>query len=84
MINVEISKAGAENSMSVIRKFTRRMQGSGLVQQMRGRRYRSRPFSKAITKKRALKRIAKREEFNQLLKEGKVSERPTRGRGGSR
>ncbi len=80
MINVEILRAGTENSMAVIRRFTRKLQGAGIVREVRNRRYFERNASSAVSKKSALKRIAKREKFAQLLKEGKVTERaPRRG-----
>ncbi len=79
-INAEISKTGSENSMSVIRKFTRKFQGTGVLREVRGRRYHSRASSAATKKKGALKRIARREAFAQLVKEGKVQEREPRRR----
>lgn len=79
-INAEIVRVGTENSMSVIRKFTRKLQGTGIVKETRNRRYWERASSFAVKKKRALKRIKRRAEFAQLLKEGKVQERqPRRG-----
>lgn len=82
--NVEIVKSGSENSMSIIRKFTRRVQGTGIVRGMRNRRYWSRQTSKAVKKKSALRRIERKERLEQLIKEGKVAERPARGRMGRR
>ena len=79
MINAEVSKAGNENALSLLRKFSRRVQGTGLMRRMRAGRYRSRPTSKSVKKKQALKRIAKRVIVQQLIKEGKMSETPTRG-----
>ena len=79
-INAEIVRVGSENSMSVIRKFTRKLQGTGIDKETRNRRYWERASSDAEKKKRALKRIKRRAEFAQLLKEGKVQERqPRRG-----
>ncbi len=77
-INVEINRTGSENSMSVIRKFSRKVQSSNLIREMRNRRYHDRPASAARKKKTAIKRILKRETFAQLLKEGKVQERAPR------
>jgi ribosomal protein S21 len=74
MINAEVSKSGSESPLSVIRKFSRKVQGTGLVQNARKRRYFARAASKTVTKKRALKRIARRNSYNQRLKEGKVVE----------
>ena len=79
MINAEVSKTGNENALSLLRKFSRRVQGTGLVRRMRAGRYRNRPTSKTTKKKQALKRIAKRTVVQQLIKEGKMSETPTRG-----
>jgi ribosomal protein S21 len=78
MINAEVSKTGNENALSLLRKFSRRVQGTGLMRRMRAGRYRSRPTSKTVKKKQALNRIAKRAVVQQLIKEGKMSETPTR------
>ena len=78
MVNAEVSKSGNESPLAVIRKFSRRVQGTGLIQLSRKRRYYERATSKAVAKKRALKRIKRRNEFKRLLKEGKVTEAPQR------
>ena len=79
MVNAEVSKTGNESPLAVIRKFSRRVQGTGLIQHSRKRRYYVRPASRAVSKKRALKRIKRREEFRQLVKEGKAVEPTRRG-----
>jgi len=81
MINAEVQKSGAESALSVIRKFSRRVQGTGLIQTVRKRRYFERDSSKTVSKKRALKRIKRHENYRELVKEGKVIEAPQRGRG---
>ena len=78
MINAEITKSGGESTLSTIRKFSRRVQGTGLVRTVRGNRYFSRKVSKIVKKKRALKLIKRREEYRKLLKEGKIAEAPVR------
>jgi len=78
-VNAEVQKTGAENALSTIRKFSRRVQGTGLVKTVRNRRYFARDTSKIVKKKRALKLLKRREEYRQLVKEGKVAERETRG-----
>lgn len=80
-INAEVQKSGSENTLATIRKFSRKIQGTGLVKTVRGQRYHTRNASKIVTKKRALKLLKRRENFQQLLKEGKVTEAPARGRG---
>ena len=79
MINAEVQKTGSENALSTIRKFSRRVQGTGLIKTVRANRYYVRSGSKVVKKKRALKLIKRREEFRQLVKEGKVVEAPKRG-----
>ena len=79
MINAEIQKTGNENALSMLRKFSRRVQGTGLVRRIRAERYHSRAKSKAVKKKQALKRIVRTETFKQLVKEGKRTETPMRG-----
>lgn len=77
-INAEVNKSGNESTLAVIRKFSRRVQGTGLVKTVRGQRYFERDASKTVKKKRALKTLKRRAEYNQLLKEGKVAEAPAR------
>lgn len=74
MINAEVAKTGSENALSTIRRFSRRVQGAGIVKTTRNGRYYNRSSSKTVKKKRALKLIKRRTEFAQLLKEGKVTE----------
>lgn len=78
-VNAEVQKSGNETALSVIRKFSRRVQSAGLVKAVRGRRYFARDASKIVKKKRALKLIKRRAEYQQLVKEGKVAEAPVRG-----
>ena len=79
MINAEVTKSGSESALSTIRKFSRRVQGTGLVKTVRGGRYHVRVASKTVKKKRALKLLKRRAEFKQLIKEGKVAEPQPRG-----
>ena len=74
MINAEVQKSGAENALSTIRKFSRRVQGAGIVKILRAKRYHERDKSKTVMKKRALKLITRRADFRQKIKEGKVAE----------
>ena len=75
-INAEVQKSGSETALSTIRKFSRRVQGTGLVRTVRGQRYFKRDASKTVKKKRALKLIKRRAEYRQLVKEGKIIEAP--------
>jgi len=70
-INVEISKNPNENTSSLIRRFTRRMQGSGVVRRIKSIRYNERQLSETVKKKKALKNILKTAEFEKMKKLGK-------------
>lgn len=78
-VTVEVSKSGNESNMTLIRRFSRRVQEAGIIQTVRGKRYSERPVSKLERKNSALRRIARREEIERLKKLGKIVERK-RGR----
>lgn len=77
-INAEVVKSGSENTLSTIRKFSRRVQGTGLVKNARKNRYYERQKSKTVQKKRALKLLKRRADYRQMVKEGKIAEAPAR------
>lgn len=80
MINVEVQKTATENNANLIRRFTKKMQSSGVVQRVRSLRYHARPGSTAQKKKQALKTLARRDKYAELMKLGKITERtPTKG-----
>ncbi len=79
MINVEVTRTGSENSLNLIRRFTKRVQGSGVLPRIRGIRYASRKASEYVKKKKTLKVLKRREEVNELIRMGKMSEYTPRG-----
>jgi DNA-directed RNA polymerase subunit F len=74
MINAEVSKTGNENNVNLIRRFTKRVQGSGVLPRIRSIRYSSRKLSEYVKKKKTLKTLKRREEVNELIKMGKMVE----------
>ena len=78
MINVEVKKTGTENNLSLIRRFTKSVQGAGVLTSVRERRYKTRTASKYTRKKRALQRIERHDIWADLLKLGKVVEKQKR------
>ncbi|MCW9054655.1 MAG: 30S ribosomal protein S21 [Candidatus Pacebacteria bacterium] len=73
MINVEVTKKNNENITNLIRRFTKRMQGSGVLRRVRKIRYWDRPASDFKKKQTALRKMGRREEFEKLYKQGKIS-----------
>jgi ribosomal protein S21 len=77
--NAEVTKNEGESAINLIRRFSKRVQGTGLIQSTRKGRYYARAKSKAVQRKGALKRIARRDEVQELIKLGKMEVRTTRG-----
>jgi len=72
MINVQVERNPNENNTSIIRKFTRRVQESGVLNRVRGLRYHERSASTYVQKKKTLKKITRQEETEKLIKLGKM------------
>ncbi len=77
--NVQVEKNQNESSANVIRRFTKRMQGAGVIQRVRKIRYHSRIKSENVRREARLKKLVKKTEYEKQLKLGKVQERPVRG-----
>lgn len=71
-VNVEVAKNNNETTASLIRRFTKRVQGAGIIPKAKSLRYSERPTSKYTKKKMALKRLIKRKEIERLKKLGKI------------
>ena len=79
MINAEVVKTGNENNLNLIRRFTKKVQGSGVLPRVRSIRYASRKMSQYVKHKKTMKVLKRREEVSELLKLGKMTEH-TRGK----
>ena len=69
---IEVKKNPSENNASVLRRFSRKVQESNIIQKVKGSRYSERKESKLEMKKSALKRMVKRKENEKLRKLGKI------------
>jgi ribosomal protein S21 len=78
-VNIEVERQDGENTLNMIRRFSKRVQGAGIINRIRGIRYYSAKPSKFVERKKALKSIRRREEIQELIKLGKMVERPARG-----
>ena len=79
-VNAEVKKNDGENEISLVRRFSKRVQGAGLLPTLRARRYHLRQKPRAVVRKGALKRIARRAQVTELIKLGVMTEAPRRGR----
>jgi ribosomal protein S21 len=73
-VNIEVTKGPNENNLSVLRRFTKRVQGAGILPRVRSIRYSDRNKSENVQKAKALRQIRRREEVAELIKLGKIRE----------
>jgi ribosomal protein S21 len=74
MINVEVTKNANENNLGVIRRFTKKVQGSGILPKVRSLRYAKRDLSYYKVKKNTLKNLKRKGEIMELIKMGKMAD----------
>ncbi|MCC2631021.1 MAG: seg [Candidatus Paceibacter sp.] len=74
MINVEIQRNNNESPTNVIKRFTKRVQGSGILNRVRGLRYAKRSESPYVKQKRTLKSLRRRADRDLQIKLGKLAE----------
>ncbi len=77
-INIKVSKEGNENTASILRKFSYKVRGSGILMHVRKIQTRNKPISRNMRKEAALKRLAKKAQIMKLIKEGRLKERKVR------
>jgi len=70
--NVEVTKNNNESPVNLIRRFTKRVRGAGILPRVRSIRYNQRPESTFKRKLRTLRSISKKEEIAMLKKMGKM------------
>ncbi len=76
---IEVKKNANESNMNLVRRFTRKVQESGIIQKVKSKRYNKRAESKVKTKQAALKKISRKKEFEKLFKLGKENKTARRG-----
>ncbi len=70
-VTVQVKKNANESNMNLIRRFSRKVQETGMIQKVKGKRYNERPLSKLKVKEGKLKHIAKKKIQEKLFKMGK-------------
>lgn len=75
---VEVKRAENETSLSLIRRFTRRIKQAGVLQRARGLQFKHRPESNLVKKKKAIKRGKAKKRMEYLWKLGKIEKRDDR------
>ncbi len=73
-VNIEVVKGPNENNLSVLRRFTKRVQAAGILPRVRSKRYNEREKSENVRRAKTLEYLKKKEAIAELLKAGKVNE----------
>lgn len=74
MIRIEVKKNGGESNANVMRRFSKRMQSSGVVKEAKSNRYNTRKPSDYKKHKSAMKMIERGTSMNRLRKLGKIKD----------
>ncbi len=80
MVNIEVEKGANENNLSVLRRFTKRVQASGILPRVRSKRYKDRTPSRNTRRAKTVAYLKKKETTQELIKLGKIAEVTKRGR----
>ncbi len=77
-INIQVEKNPNESTSNLIRRFTKRLQNAGIVPKARSIRYYDRIKSRNSDRKAKLRLLKRKETYDELVKLGKIAERPAR------
>ena len=69
---LEVKKQEKETTQGLIRRFTTGMKQSGILIRARETKFRKRAKSRQMKKRSALRRVARRKEYEMLKKMGKT------------
>ena len=73
-VNIEVVKGANENNLSVLRRFTKRVQAAGVLPRVRSKRYSLRTPSRNTRRAKTVVYLKKKEAVAELIKLGKLSE----------
>ena len=74
-INIEIEKNSNESNASMLRRFTKKVQGSGVLPRIRSIRYSKRKLSPYKVKMQRLSSISLKKDIEELIRMGKMADR---------
>ncbi len=77
--NVQVKKKPNENSIALIKRFTKKVQNSGVLPKVRSLRYEERQLSEYKKKKAKLRSLGNKATYDNLFKLGKISGFNNRG-----
>lgn len=72
---IEVKKSENESSLSLIRRFNKKIQQSGVLRRARGLQYKKRQESALTKRKKAIKRKKSKNRMEYLWKLGKIEKK---------
>lgn len=72
MIVIEVEKNQNENTVALLRRFTKKMHGAKILNSIRDRKYATRPMSKLRKKRHLLKKLETTVYYEKMKKLGKL------------
>lgn len=72
--NVGVKKNNQESTANLIRRFTKRMQNSGVIPRLRKERYFTREKSSMVNRTRKLVKLDSKGKYELMVKLGKIQE----------
>lgn len=76
--NIKINKREKDNPMVLLHKFQKKVQESGILPKVRGKRYNNREESKSKIKKGKLKKLKSASKYEELKRQGKLVKKTRR------
>lgn len=76
--NVAVKRNKNENNANLLKRFTRRVQGAGILSKVRSIRYLNRELSLTVRKKKKLNSIKRKDDILEKIKLGKMPEKQSR------
>ena len=78
MLNVEVKAKEGESVTNLLRRFSRKVNTSGLIRKKRTLKTRKRAMSKNVQQSQKIDALKKRDEVDKLIKLGKLPDRRSR------
>lgn len=72
--NIEVVKGANENNLSILRRFTKRVQAAGVLPRVRSKRYTQRTPSRNTRRAKTVVHLKKKAVTQELIRLGKMSE----------
>ena len=78
MLNVEVKSKENESTTNLLRRFSRKVNSSGILRRKRSLKTRSRDLSKNVIKTQKVESLKKLDKVDKLIKLGKLPDRRAR------